>query len=278
MSEGPQIRILPLLPLRDIIVFPHMVVPLFVGRERSINSLEEAMSSGKDVLLAAQKAAKVNDPKPGDIFDVGTVGTIIQLLRLPDGTVKVLIEGKRRARIRRFIETSDFFKVEAELISEQPTRTEALDALMRQVHTTFENYVKLNKRIPPEMQVAVASIEDPVVWLRCFVRAYLRQANERRTHIRALLRELGAMDGEMRQIALNIREGVAGPVVAVIQQGIAQGRFRDVPPKVAVMALIGALNTYIAWQLVVDEENVDESVADIILDTILYGLTKEEKL
>ena len=161
MSEGPQIRILPLLPLRDIIVFPHMVVPLFVGRERSINSLEEAMSSGKDVLLAAQKAAKVNDPKPGDIFDVGTVGTIIQLLRLPDGTVKVLIEGKRRARIRRFIETSDFFKVEAELISEQPTRTEALDALMRQVHTTFENYVKLNKRIPPEMQVAVASIEDP---------------------------------------------------------------------------------------------------------------------
>lgn len=125
---------------------------------------------------------------------------------------------------------------------------------------------------------AVATTDDPVAWLRCFVRAYLRQANERRTHIRALLRELGAMEGEMRQMALKIREGVAGPVAAVIQRGMAQGRFRDVPPQVAVMALIGALNTYIAWQLVVDEDNIDESVADTILDTILYGLIKEERL
>ena len=100
-------RILPLLPLRDIIVFPHMVVPLFVGREKSIRSLEEAMSNGKDVLLAAQKMAKTNEPKPEDIFSVGTIGTIIQLLRLPDGTVKVLIEGKQRARILDFLETKD---------------------------------------------------------------------------------------------------------------------------------------------------------------------------
>ena len=90
------VTILPLLPLRDIIVFPHMVVPLFVGREKSINSLEEAMANGKEVLLSGQKDAKINDPSPEDIFQVGTVGSIIQLLRLPDGTVKVLIEGKRR--------------------------------------------------------------------------------------------------------------------------------------------------------------------------------------
>ena len=90
------VSILPLLPLRDIIVFPHMVVPLFVGREKSINSLEEAMANGKEVLLAGQKDAKINDPDAEDIFPVGTVGTIIQLLRLPDGTVKALIEGKRR--------------------------------------------------------------------------------------------------------------------------------------------------------------------------------------
>ncbi len=154
-------RALPLLPLRDIIVFPHMVVPLFVGREKSINSLEEAMSGGKDVLLAAQRMAKTNDPQPEDIFPVGTVGTIIQLLRLPDGTVKVLIEGKRRARIRRFLETDDLFRVECELIAESTRRVAELEALMRQVHQTFEIYVKLNKRIPPEMQVAVASIEDP---------------------------------------------------------------------------------------------------------------------
>jgi ATP-dependent Lon protease len=103
-DKGRPVRVLPLLPLRDIIVFPHMVVPLFVGREKSIASLEEAMANGKDLLLAAQKMAKTNDPKPDDIFTVGTVGSIIQLLRLPDGTVKVLIEGKRRARIRKFLE------------------------------------------------------------------------------------------------------------------------------------------------------------------------------
>ncbi|MCB9554079.1 MAG: endopeptidase La [Myxococcales bacterium] len=154
-------RVLPLLPLRDIIVFPHMVVPLFVGREKSINSLEEAMSSGKDVLLAAQRMAKTNDPRPEDIFSVGTIGTIIQLLRLPDGTVKVLIEGKQRARIKRFVETGDVFRVEVEELVEQVDPQVELEALLRQVHETFETYVKLNKRIPPEMQVAVSSIEDP---------------------------------------------------------------------------------------------------------------------
>ncbi|MCA9537954.1 MAG: endopeptidase La [Myxococcales bacterium] len=155
------VRVLPLLPLRDIIVFPHMVVPLFVGREKSINSLEDAMAGGKDVLLAAQRMAKTNDPKPEDIYAVGTIGTIIQLLRLPDGTVKVLIEGKKRARIRRFLETVDLFKVEVEEIAERVSTSVELEALLRQVHTTFEAYVKLNKRIPPEMQVAVSAVDDP---------------------------------------------------------------------------------------------------------------------
>src|SRR5437588_2042998 len=95
---------IPLLPLRDIIVFPHMVVPLFVGREKSINALDQAMSRDKEIVLSAQKKAKTNDPTPDDIFGVGTVGTIIQLLRLPDGTVKVLVEGKRRVRIRQFLQ------------------------------------------------------------------------------------------------------------------------------------------------------------------------------
>src|SRR5580693_8727120 len=103
-KDGPRkTRTVPLLPLRDIIVFPHMVVPLFVGRERSIAALEEAMRHDKDILLSAQKKAKTNEPAPEDIFEVGTLGTIIQLLRLPDGTVKVLVEGKRRAKIRRFV-------------------------------------------------------------------------------------------------------------------------------------------------------------------------------
>jgi len=154
-------KVLPLLPLRDIIVFPHMVVPLFVGREKSINALEEAMSHDKEILLAAQKMAKTNDPAAEDIFAVGTVGTIIQLLRLPDGTVKVLVEGKRRARIEGFIPNSDFFLCNVSTIDEVCEKSVEIEALVRSVQSTFEAYVKLNKRIPPEMLVSVQTIEDP---------------------------------------------------------------------------------------------------------------------
>src|SRR5947209_1254469 len=111
-------RTIPLLPLRDIIVFPHMVVPLFVGREKSINALEQAVNNEKEIVLSAQKKAKTNDPTPDDIFGVGTVGQIIQLLRLPDGTVKVLVEGKRRARIRKFVPNDEYFLVEVDEIAE----------------------------------------------------------------------------------------------------------------------------------------------------------------
>ncbi|MDO8644743.1 MAG: LON peptidase substrate-binding domain-containing protein, partial [bacterium] len=158
--EGHTLQV-PLLPLRDIIVFPHMVVPLFVGREKSINALEEAMSKEKDIMLAAQINAKTNDPSDQDIYKIGALGTIIQLLRLPDGTVKVLIEGKRRARIKRFIPNEEFFLVEAEEIYENREVTVEVEALMRGIKTTFETYVKLNKRIPPEMLASVATIDDP---------------------------------------------------------------------------------------------------------------------
>src|SRR6476620_8553127 len=135
-------RTIPLLPLRDIIVFPHMVVPLFVGREKSINALEQAMSGDKEIVLSAQKKAKTNDPTPDDIFTVGTIGQIIQLLRLPDGTVKVLVEGKRRARLKKFVSSSDAdcFLVEVEEIQEPAESSVEIEALMRSVHQTFENY------------------------------------------------------------------------------------------------------------------------------------------
>jgi ATP-dependent Lon protease len=156
-------RKVPLLPLRDIVVFPHMVVPLFVGREKSISALEEAMSrqGSKEIFLSAQKKAKTNEPVPEEIFTVGTVGTIIQMLRLPDGTVKVLVEGKRRAGIRRFVQTDGFFVVEIQEIDDVAERSVELDALMREVHATFEGYVKLNKRIAPEILISVQTIEDP---------------------------------------------------------------------------------------------------------------------
>ncbi|MBS2026837.1 MAG: endopeptidase La [Deltaproteobacteria bacterium] len=154
-------RTVPLLPLRDIIVFPHMVVPLFVGREKSIAALEEAMSKDKDILLCAQKKAKTNEPTAEDIFAIGTLGTIHQLLRLPDGTVKVLVEGKKRARVRKFVTSETYFLAECEEIEELVERSVELEALVRSVHAVFDEYVKLNKRIPPEMLMSVATIDDP---------------------------------------------------------------------------------------------------------------------
>ncbi len=154
-------RTLPLLPLRDIIVFPHMVVPLFVGREKSILALEEAMAGDKELVLAAQRKAKTNDPREEDIFAVGTVGHIIQLLRLPDGTVKVLVEGRARASVLGFEQATPFFLAEVEDLAESPERGVEVAALMRSVQTVFETYVKLNKRIPPEMLISVQTIDDP---------------------------------------------------------------------------------------------------------------------
>ena len=154
-------RIIPLLPLRDVIMFPHMVQPLFVGRDKSINALEEAMSSDKGILLVTQKSAKTNDPSPEDIFQVGTIGTIIQLLRLPDGTVKVLVEGKKRAVIKRYLPRTDFFQVEIDEIEEPEDVSVEAEALIRSINTTFETYVKLNKKIPPDMLVHVSGIEEP---------------------------------------------------------------------------------------------------------------------
>ncbi len=151
---------LPLLPLRDLIIFPHMMMPLFVGREKSINALEEAMSKQSDIVLAAQKDAKTNNPEPKDVYSVGTVGTIIQLLRLPDGTVKVLVEGKRRVKIREFVQTDNFFIVAVDDLLEINANETESRALMRSVKTTFETYVKLNKRIPPEILMRVSTIEE----------------------------------------------------------------------------------------------------------------------
>jgi ATP-dependent Lon protease len=158
--SGGEVRV-PLLPLRDIIVFPHMVVPLFVGRQKSIRALEEAVNKQKSVLLAAQKDAKTNEPAEEDIYRVGTLGTVVQLLRLPDGTVKVLVEGKQRARVSRYLDHGEFFLVEAEPIEERCDKSTEVEALVRSVNSTFENYVKLNKKIPPEMIMSVASIDDP---------------------------------------------------------------------------------------------------------------------
>ena len=151
----------PVLPLRDIVVFPHMIVPLFVGREKSVRALEDVMKDDKQILLVAQKNASQDDPTPTDIYNVGTVGTVLQLLKLPDGTVKVLVEGGQRAKIVRFADNPNFFQAYAELLPEPPEEPKDLEALARSVVSQFEQYIKLNKKIPPEVLVSLNQIEDP---------------------------------------------------------------------------------------------------------------------
>src|SRR5262244_68130 len=150
MLEPARGALYPVLPLRDIVVFPHMIVPLFVGREKSVRALEDVMKDDKQILLVTQKNAAQDDPTPADIYSVGTVGTVLQLLKLPDGTVKVLVEGGQRARIARFSENPTFFQAEAEMLPEKPGEQQELEALARTAVAQFEQYIKLNKKIPPE--------------------------------------------------------------------------------------------------------------------------------
>jgi ATP-dependent Lon protease len=161
MNELQSTSLYPVLPLRDIVVFPHMIVPLFVGREKSVRALEDVMKDNKQVLLATQKNATQDDPQADDIYAVGTVGTVLQLLKLPDGTVKVLIEGGQRARIVKFAENPNFFQGFVETIADRDHEGKEVEALARSVVAHFEQCIKLNKKISPEVLVSVNQIEDP---------------------------------------------------------------------------------------------------------------------
>ncbi len=160
MLELASGNVYPVLPLRDIVVFPHMIVPLFVGREKSVKALEDVMKDDKQILLVTQKNAAQDDPSPSDIYQVGTVGTVLQLLKLPDGTVKVLVEGGQRARIARFTENEEFFQAYAETLPDERGDERELDALGRTVVSQFEQYIKLNKKIPPEVLVSINQIDE----------------------------------------------------------------------------------------------------------------------
>lgn len=162
MSENKvQDSIYPVLPLRDIVVFPHVVVPLFVGRDKSIAALDEAVSNNKQVLLVAQTDSLIDTPYTGDLYKVGTIANILQLLKLPDGTVKILVEGVARAKVLGWTGSDKFFEAQAEPITDKKDRDSEIDALSRSVSTQFENFVRLNKRIGPEVLVAVSQIKDP---------------------------------------------------------------------------------------------------------------------
>ncbi|BBQ30832.1 endopeptidase La [Aeromonas caviae] len=151
---------IPVLPLRDVVVYPHMVIPLFVGREKSIRCLEAAMEQDKKVLLVAQKDASTDEPTVEEIFSVGTVANILQMIKLPDGTVKVLVEGGQRARLERMIDDRDFFVGEAQYIASAPIEEKDQDVLVRSAIGQFEGYIKLNKKIPPEVLTSISAIDD----------------------------------------------------------------------------------------------------------------------
>ncbi len=151
----------PVLPLRDIVVFPHMIVPLFVGREKSVLALEEVMRDDKQILLVAQKDATQDDPGAEDIYSVGTLSTVLQLLKLPDGTVKVLVEGSKRARLERFGDDKPYFEAFAGSLDDEWGDEQEIEALARSVVSQFDQYIKLNKKIPPEVMVSINQIDDP---------------------------------------------------------------------------------------------------------------------
>lgn len=153
-------KTLPVLPLRDIVVFPHMVVPLFVGREKSVKALDEIMKGEKQILLATQKNSVDDDPSPDAIYPIGVLASVLQLLKLPDGTVKVLVEGKGRARLTRFTDREDYFEAEAVEIADEPGEASQAEAMLRAVVEQFENYVKLNKKVPPEALSSIPQITD----------------------------------------------------------------------------------------------------------------------
>ncbi len=160
-DDAPRSQTFPVLPLRDIVVFPHMIVPLFVGREKSVRALEDVMKEDKQILLVAQKSAGQDNPTTDDIHKVGTVASVLQLLKLPDGTVKVLVEGGYRARITGFTDNQDFFQATAETIAEVEVEPREVEALARSVISQFEQYVKLNRKIPPEVLVSLNQVDDP---------------------------------------------------------------------------------------------------------------------
>ena len=153
-------KVYPVLPLRDIVVFPSMIVPLFVGREKSVRALEEVMREDKHILVVTQKNAQEDDPEPDGIYEIGTIASVLQLLKLPDGTVKVLVEGLHRAKIENYVQTETYFEAQAEALPVEGHDAVEAEALARSAVTEFENYVKLNKKISSEVVAAVTQIEE----------------------------------------------------------------------------------------------------------------------
>jgi len=234
---------LPLLPLRDVVVFPHMVIPLFVGRPRSIKALETAMEAGKSIMLVAQKSAAKDEPEAADMYGVGCAANILQMLKLPDGTVKVLVEGSQRAEITRIDDVKSHFTCEATAVTADYDPVPEIEALRRAIVQQFDQYVKLNKKIPPEILTSLAGIDDPGR-LADTIAAHLPLKLEQKQEILEMLdvqkrleHLLGALEGELdilqvekrirgrvkRQMEKSQREYYLNEQVKAIQKELGEG-------------------------------------------------------
>ncbi|MBW9256879.1 MAG: endopeptidase La [Candidatus Thiodiazotropha sp. (ex. Lucinisca nassula)] len=244
-------NIVPVLPLRDVVVYPHMVIPLFVGRDKSIQALDSAMQSNKQILLAAQKSADVDDPDIDDMYAIGTLANILQLLKLPDGTVKVLVEGGERARIIEFVDNDEFFTARLETLTDNiDLAGRETEVLMRSATNLFDQYVKLNKKVPPEVLTSLSSIDDPSR-LADTIAAHMSLKLEEKQHVLEMpnVRErlehlMGLMEGEndilqmekrirgrvKRQMEKNQREYYLNEQMKAIQKEL--GEMDDAPNEI----------------------------------------------
>jgi ATP-dependent Lon protease len=162
LDEQQERQLIPVLPLRDVVVYPHMVIPLFVGREKSILALEAAMADNKKILLLAQKNAEVDDPGQKDLYQIGTLSTILQMLKLPDGTIKVLVEGGDRVVVESLLETNEYYSAAIKMLDKSSLVDDReAEVLLRSVLNLFDQYVKLNKKVPPEILTSLSGIDDP---------------------------------------------------------------------------------------------------------------------
>ncbi|MCY4154515.1 MAG: endopeptidase La, partial [Gammaproteobacteria bacterium] len=220
-SKTP-LQVLPVLPLRDVVVYPYMVIPLFVGREKSIQALDTAMGGNKQILLVAQKSAGEDDPGVDEIYDVGALANILQLLKLPDGTIKVLVEGAQRARVASYIETESMFFANTELLEEELPEARAVEILLRPALKQFEQYVKLNKKVPPEILSSLSSIDDPsrlvdTIAAHMSVKIEEKQAMLERTDLRARLEYLiNLLETEID--LLNVEKRIRGRVKSQMEK------------------------------------------------------------
>ncbi|MCU0856740.1 MAG: LON peptidase substrate-binding domain-containing protein, partial [Rhodobacteraceae bacterium] len=275
MSEQTQSSY-PVLPLRDIVVFPHMVVPLFVGREKSVRALEEVMQDDKQILLSSQVDPSVDDPTAEGIFRVGVLANVLQLLKLPDGTVKVLVEGKARVKITEFVPNESFFEARATVLSEQPGDAATVKALIRSVGEEFQRYAKIKKNIPEE---ALSSVVEKKIKTR--VKSQMERTQREyylNEQMKAIQRELGDGEDGANEIA-ELEERIAKTKLSKEAAEKAAAEVKKLKSMSPMSAEATVVRNYLDWMLsipwgVKSRVKKDLRAAEAVLDADHYGLEK----